>query len=546
MSVDKNFEFELNSTLFDEEYKKEMRSLSEQEKTDAYFKKISFGTAGIRGKMGVGTNRINKFLIMRISYAYAKYLTELSAKPKCVIAYDSRNRSREYAKITAITLASSGVKAYLFDDYSSTPELSFAVRELETTGGVVITASHNPPEYNGYKVYSSSGRQVLEDEASKITKYFNETSELSSIDLKNEDALEREGLLNYIGKDILDKYDEAIMSYLHREHDGKDIKVVYSPLHGVGARGVLTVFSNMGLESVFPVLSQLEPDGSFPEAKEPNPENESVFEKAKEIGIKNKADILIATDPDADRVACMVMKDGTYQMISGNEMALIILDYYTKRFGVNSGNIITSIVSTQAVDDIAEKNGLNVIRGLTGFKYIGEAMNHMKKKDFVLGFEESYGYLSGFHARDKDAIITSGLIVEIARFYLKENKTLLDAVDDVYNKYGYWEEGQLVKKLEGAEGKKKIDSIIKNFRENPLLVLAGKRLVKTIDYLNDETGLPKSNVLKYIYEDGSWIAIRPSGTEPKLKIYIGVKGRNRKDVETKYEELVKTIEEIWN
>ncbi len=454
--------------------------------------------------------------------------------------------SKEYAKMTAITLASYGVKAYLFDDYSSTPELSFAVRELEATGGVVITASHNPPEYNGYKVYSSSGRQVLEDEASKITEYFNETSELSSIDLKEEDALEREGLLNYIGKDILDKYDEAVMSYLHTEHEGKDVKVVYSPLHGVGARGVLQVFSNMGLESVFPVLSQLEPDGSFPEAREPNPENESVFEKAIQIGREKEADLLIATDPDADRVACMVRSDGKYQMISGNEMALIILDYYVNRFGISSGNIVTSIVSTQAVDDIAVENGLTVIRGLTGFKYIGEAMNSMKKEDFVLGFEESYGYLSGFHVRDKDAIITSGLIVEIARFYSRENKTLLDAVDDIYNKYGYWEEGQLVKKLEGAEGKRKIDSIIKNFRENPILVLAGKRLVKTIDYLNDETGLPKSNVLKYIYEDGSWIAIRPSGTEPKLKIYIGVKGRNEKEVETKYEELVKTIEEIWN
>lgn len=543
--VEKNFKMELNSKFFDDNYKEMMKNLNKEEKKDAYYTNLSFGTAGIRGKIGVGTNRINKYLVRRVSFAYARYLKSLDDKASCVIAYDSRNFSKEFSIFAARTLASNGVKTYLFDTTSATPELSFAVRYLNTTGGVVITASHNPPEYNGYKVYNSTGRQLLDEEASRVIEEFNIVKDLDEIPFSKANELIEDGDLIMIGNDVFKEYDKAVLeAVINKEGLEDDLILVYTALHGVGARGIDQVLNSMKLKNVFFVKTQIEPDGNFPEVKEPNPENSEVFEKAIEIGKEVDADILLATDPDSDRIAAMVKKDNGYKIISGNEMALIMSEYILKN-RKSPGEIITSIVSTHGIDDIAKKYNSIVTRTLTGFKYIGNRMDKINPHNFVLGFEESYGYLSGLHARDKDAINAASLIIEIARKAKKEEKTLLDILDDIYKEYGYWKEGQLVTTLEGQKGKEKIDTIIKEFRNYSKDNIADIKITKTTDYLNDNTGLPKANVLKFFFEEGSWIAIRPSGTEPKLKVYIGVKGEDKINAETKYNRIVEDIENFY-
>ncbi|WP_459129304.1 phospho-sugar mutase [Guggenheimella bovis] len=530
------YEAELKSPIYDEEYKNELRKLSPEEIKESFYKELSFGTAGIRGKMGPGTNRLNRYIILRVSYAVARWVNDLSKDPVVVIAYDSRLNSDVFSKEAARALASYGVKVYLFPDYASTPELSFAVRHLKATAGIVITASHNPREYNGFKVYHSSGRQVLEKEANEILKYYNEMKDLSKLELLTFHEHLQSGKIDWTPRSVWDDYDQAIqdaMKFIRVKETSYDLTVVYTPLHGTGARAALKALKSLGV-NVVTVPSQIEPDGTFPEVEVANPENPSVFEVAKSLGYKHKADLLIATDPDADRLGAMVLHGGEYVFIDGNQMGALMLDYLLER-GL-SGNVVTTIVSSLLIDRIAEGR-VPVERTLTGFKYIGEAMN--QNENFLLGFEESFGYLNALHARDKDGINALMLVSEMAIFAKTEGMTLVDRLENIYKRFGYSKEGQIVLTLDGIEGQEKIASLMERFRNEGISSIAGRKVLHFTDFLKDDTGLPKENVLKWIFEKDTWIAMRPSGTEPKLKIYIGASSASREETE----EALKTIRE---
>ncbi|NLY72483.1 MAG: phospho-sugar mutase [Tissierellia bacterium] len=529
------FEKELMDPQYDNDYHSRMLSLSREEKYDSYYKTLEFGTAGMRGKMGVGPNRMHIYQIRRVSAAFGNYLLSEREDASCVIAFDSRNSSLEFSREAAVTLASMGIKVYLFRDYSSTPELSFAVRSLRASGGVVITASHNPPEYNGYKVYHYSGRQLLDEEAAKVLDFFENLP--SKITNSSYSQLIEEGKIEFVSLEVLDEYDKTLLSGIKKESQA-ELRVVYSALHGVAGRGTKALLSKMGVEFI-PVESQFEPDGTFPEAKYPNPEEPSVFEKALELGREKQADLLLASDPDGDRLGAMVYHEGEYVSLSGNEIGLLMAGYLMAQ---SRGEVITSIVSGYLLEDMARDLGSKVTRTLTGFKYIGERMNQIF--DFLLGYEESYGYLSLDHARDKDAIQAAGRLCEMAKVYKEEGKTLIDVLNEIYEKYGYEKNKQIVFTLEGAEGAEKIKELMDGFRMDPLVSLDGRELIKSTDYLNDETGYPKSNVLMNFYEGGHWLAFRPSGTEPKLKIYLGLRGQDREELEEVYERVRLQLESL--
>lgn len=527
------FEKELMDPQYDNAYHSAMLALSREEKVDSYYKRLAFGTAGMRGKRGVGPNRMHIYQVRRVSAAFAAYLFEQSEKPSCAIAFDSRHGSLEFSREAAVSLASRGVKVHLFREYSATPELSFALRELRATGGVVITASHNPPEYSGYKVYHSSGRQLLDDEADRVVEHLEKLP--STLKNRSYSELIEEGLIEFIPVDLLENYDQRIFSGM-KKGSRAELKVVYTALHGVGGRGTQSLLKRMGIDLI-KVESQFEPNGDFPEALYPNPEEPKVFEKALEIGQREGAQLLLASDPDADRLGAMVLHEGEYVTLSGNEIGLLMAYYL---LGIEKGEIITSIVSTYLLEEMAKDYGVRVTRTLTGFKYIGERMNRIY--NFLLGFEESYGYLSLDHARDKDAIQAAGRLCEMARVYQDEGKTLIDVLDEIYSQYGYEKNAQIVYTLEGAEGAEKMAKMMERFRHHPSPTLAGFRLLKNIDYLHQETGLPKADVLMSFYEGGHWLAFRPSGTEPKLKVYIGVRAKTREEAEEIYERVCEELQ----
>lgn len=528
------FEKELMDPQYDNKYHSDMLSLSREEKYDSYYKRLEFGTAGMRGKLGVGPNRMHIYQVRRVSAAFAAYLLEESENPSCAIAFDSRHGSMEFSRECAVTLASRGVKVHLFRDYSATPELSYAVRELRASGGVVITASHNPPEYNGYKVYHSSGRQLLDHEADRVVEQLEKLP--NTLRNRSYSELIEEGLIEFIPLDILQGYDQRILSGI-KKGSQTALKVVFSALHGVSGRGTQSLLEPMGVDFI-KVETQFEPDGDFPEVNYPNPENVAVFEKALEIGKEQGADLLLASDPDGDRIGVMVLHEGSYQALNGNEIGLLMAHYL---LGIEKGEIITSIVSSYLLDDMARDHGVRVSRTLTGFKYIGERMNRIY--NFLLGFEESYGYLSLDHARDKDAIQAAGRICEMARVYKQESKTLIDVLNEIYEKYGYEKNGQIVFQLEGQEGAQEMEKMMEDFRNNPAPSLDGALLIKSIDYLREETQLPKADVLMRFYEGGHWLAFRPSGTEPKLKIYLGIRAKTREEADEIYERVWKELKE---
>ncbi|NLY36476.1 MAG: phospho-sugar mutase [Tissierellia bacterium] len=528
------FEKELMDPQYDNDYHSAMLSLTRDDKYDSYYKRLEFGTAGMRGKLGVGPNRMHIYQVRRVSAAFAAYLLEQSEKPSCAIAFDSRRGSLEFSREAAVTLASRGVKVHLFRDYSSTPELSYAVRELRATGGVVITASHNPPEYNGYKVYHSSGRQLLDNEADQVVEHLEKLP--NALRNRSYSELIEEGLIEFIPVDLLVNYDQRILSGRKKSSDTA-LKVVYSALHGVAGRGTQSLLKGMAVDFI-KVESQFEPDGEFPEVNYPNPEDVVVFEKAIEIGKKEQADLLLASDPDGDRIGVMVLHQGNYQPLNGNEIGLLMAHYL---LGIEKGEIITSIVSTYLLDELAKDHGVRVSRTLTGFKYIGERMNRIY--NFLLGFEESYGYLSLDHVRDKDAIQAAGRLCEMAKVYKEESKTLIDVLSEIYEKYGYEKTQQIVFHLEGQEGAQKIEKMMEDFRNNPSPSLVGCQLIRNIDYLHDETELPKADVLMRFYEGGHWLAFRPSGTEPKLKIYVGVRANSKDEADEIYERVYEELQQ---
>lgn len=531
----------LNNEYFDEMTRKELESIKYDEKeiADRFHTNLSFGTAGLRGKVGAGTNRMNRYTVSLATQGLADTIVSRgkSAMERGVaIAYDVRHFSKEFSEIAARVLAANGIKVYLFDDIRPTPLLSYAIRRLKTISGIVVTASHNPRDYNGYKVYWEEGSQILDDIAQEILNHMDDIKDFSDIELMDlEEGLDK-GLINYIDKELDDEYIEKIKKRALNDDIDKDIRIVYTPLNGTGNKLVRRVLEERGFNNVFIVPEQENPDPDFTTVGYPNPEDVKAFNYAKRLGKEKDGDILIATDPDCDRVACMVRDgNGEYVFLNGNQTGALLIEYILSSRHKDdniptNGTIVKSIVTGDLSRAIGKHYGVRTLETLTGFKHICGKANEFDKTGehtFIFGYEESIGYVYDTIVRDKDGVISSMLIAEMAAYYKKQGKTLLDELEDMYRRYGYYFEKLISIVLEGIEGSQRIGRIMDSFRENPITAIGNMKLINTIDYLNDETGNPKSNVLKYIFDDGSWYAVRPSGTEPKIKIYIYSKGKDR-------------------
>ena len=552
----------LTNPYFDEKTKAELRSIAEDENEikERFYKELEFGTAGLRGIIGAGTNRMNIYTVRKATQGLANYIISQGFEAKGVaIAYDSRRMSPEFASEAALCLAANGVKAYVFESLRPTPELSYAVRKLGCIAGINITASHNPPEYNGYKVYWEDGAQItpphdkgIMDEVQKVVDY-NTMKTMSIVDAK------AAGLYVTIGADIDDAYMEELKKQVIHwdsiKEVGKDLKIVYSPLHGTGNIPARRVLKELGFKNVYVVKEQELPDGEFPTVSYPNPEAEEAFELGLKLAKEVDADLILATDPDADRLGVYVKdtKSGEYKVLTGNMSGCLLAEYeISQRKAVNGslpedGAVITSIVSSCMAGAIAEAYGLRFIQVLTGFKYIGQQIlgfEQTGKGSYLFGFEESYGCLIGTYARDKDAIVATMALCEAAAYYKTQGKTLWDAMIDMYEKYGYYKEDIKSITLKGIEGLAKIQEILETLRNEPPVEIAGCKVLKARDYKQDTikdmvtgevtaTGLPSSNVLYYDLPDGAWVCVRPSGTEPKVKFYYGIKGTSLEDAEQK-------------
>lgn len=537
---------------FDENTKDELRKIQDDknEMQDRFYKELEFGTGGLRGKIGAGTNRINRYTVSKATQGFAQYIIDKGDKNKgVVIAYDSRHKSDEFAKTAALVLANNGIKAYLFDDLRATPELSFAVRYLHAAGGIVITASHNPPEYNGYKVYGEDGCQLVPELANQVISNIRSIDSFEGIEMMDEDEAKKEGLLQIIGEEVDDVYNSQVKKERVSHDIDKSIKVVYTPLHGTGNIPIRRVLKELGYSNIHVVNKQEKPDPNFSTVDYPNPEEPAVFEIAKEIGEEIGADLLLGTDPDCDRVGAVVKNnEGKYIVLNGNQTGALLLDYIMTNSNLpENGVVIKTVVTSELGRVIAERHGLEAIDTLTGFKFIGEKIGEFEKteeKRFIFGYEESFGYLKGTYARDKDAVVASMLIVEMAAFYKKRGMNLYDALMDLYERYGYFKESLHAIKLEGITGTEKIKKVMDSYREKYPVDINGRKVVRVNDYKDSKTtdimngteekiDLPGSNVLKFILEDDSWFTLRPSGTEPKLKIYFSANGKDKEEVETK-------------
>ncbi len=563
----------LNNEFFDEETRKELMEIknNEEEIQDRFYKELNFGTAGLRGKIGAGTNRMNKYIIATASQGLAEVIKKRGREAMdrgVAIAYDVRHYSDVFAKTAALVLVQNGIKAYLFKDITPTPELSFAVRKLGTISGIVVTASHNPREYNGYKVYWEEGSQILSDIASEITEEISNITDYSDVKLMDEQEAINKGLLVEIGKEIDDAYIEMVKSLSLRGNVDRNIKIVYTPLNGTGNIPVRRVLKELGFANVSVVHEQEKPDPDFTTVGYPNPEDLKSFEYAKKLGKQIDAELLIATDPDCDRVRCIVRnKEGKYEALNGNQIGAILINYIMEaRKEKNdlpaNGVIVKSIVTGDLGKAIAKDYNVETVDTLTGFKNIcGKANEYEKTKEyeFVFGYEESIGYVYGTEVRDKDAVISSMLLTEAAAYYKTLGKTLLDILNELYNKYGYYREKLYSIELEGIEGQERIQRMMKQYRINYPKEFMGVKLLKFIDYLEQQSldissgekeaiDIPKQNGMKFVLEDKSWYAIRPSGTEPKIKIYIYTKGDTPQESQAKikniYEEIRKNLDSI--
>ena len=562
------------SPEFDEETKKELLAIKDDEKEieDRFYKELEFGTAGLRGIIGAGTNRMNKYTVGKATQGLANYILEQGTQNKGVaISYDSRKMSKEFSMQTALILCANGIKTYLFESLRPVPELSFAIRELKCTAGIMITASHNPPKYNGYKVYWDDGAQIVSPRDKDIIAKVRAVENFTQIKEISEEEAKNKGLLNFVGKEMDDKYIEKLKSLVLNpdivKEQGKKLKVVYTPLHGTGNMVAERLLKEIGIENLYVVPEQKEPDGNFPTVDYPNPEDPKAFTLALELAEKVDADVVLATDPDADRLGIFTKdeKTGEYKTYTGNMSALLIAEYrisQMKEKGIlpENGMIITTIVSSNLTKAIGEYYGLEVIEVLTGFKNIGAIMRKAEEnndKKYVFGFEESYGCLIGDYARDKDGIAAVMALCEAACYYKSKNKTLWDQMNDIYEKYGYYKEAQVSIVREGAEGAEEIKQMMTNTRNKDIekigdyKVLTFKDIEK--DYVKNmisgeitKTGLPKSNVLYYELEDNSWCCVRPSGTEPKIKLYMGIKGKTDDDANEKLEKLKTAMLKIVN
>jgi phosphoglucomutase len=525
---------------------------------DAFYKNLEFGTGGMRGEIGVGTNRMNLYTVRKATVGLAQFISSFGEEAKgrgAVIAYDSRHKSPEFALEAAKTLATFGIKAYLFDELRPTPELSFAVRELNAFAGIVITASHNPPEYNGYKVYGPDGAQLPPEGADQVIGYVNAIESELEIQIEEAEVLKGRGLIEMIGEELDAAYNRELLTVPENPQLAEeiDVSIVFTPLHGTANKSVRRALQSLGYQNVHIVREQELPDPDFSTVKSPNPEEPAAFEMAIELGNKVEADLLIATDPDADRLGIAVKNEmGQYVVLTGNQTGALFLDYLLsqkKEKGKipENGVVLKTIVTSEIGRTIAKSYGLQTVDVLTGFKFIAEKINQYDESgenSFLFGYEESYGYLIKDFARDKDAIQAAVLAVEVCAHYKKQGLTLYEGLLNVFEKYGFYLEGLRSLTLKGIEGAKQIQVILNQFRQNPPARIAGIPVVVEEDYQSskkrtllsngeEQIELPKSNVLKYFLEDGTWVCLRPSGTEPKIKFYFGVQGKSMQEAESK-------------
>lgn len=525
MDIHEKYEYWLT---FDDNTKNELESITDKKEIeDRFYKDLEFGTGGLRGIMGAGANRMNKYTVGKATKGLCEYLkNEFAGEKSVVIAYDSRNNSKAFAECAAEVLCYNGIKTFLFEEIMPTPVLSFSVRYLNCNAGIVITASHNPKEYNGYKVYDEYGCQLVPQYADKVISYINNVKDIKSVKHMNLNMALSNGYLTYIGDEVLNSYiSEVEKMAVYKE--ASDLKIVYTPLHGTGNIPVRKVLSDMSFD-VYVVKEQAVADGNFTTVRSPNPEEKDALNMALEQAKRANADLVIGTDPDCDRVGVGVLHNGEYTLLTGNQTGALLVDFYLK-FKKQSLNPKSTLVKTIVTNDlgaeIARKNGLNVVETLTGFKYIGDQITKYEKtgeNEFLIGYEESYGYLVGTYARDKDAVIASMLICEMAAYYKKNKMTLVDALNVLYSEYGFYLDALDSFVLKGKDGASRIKNIMSYFRANKATVFPNITDVK--DYSTGIGDLPKSNVLKFFLKGGSWIAVRPSGTEPKLKMYYSVRG----------------------
>ena len=573
MDYKKPYEEWLSNPYFDEETKKELEAIKDDENEikERFYKELEFGTAGLRGVIGAGINRMNIYTVRKTTQGLANYIAAVNGQAKGVaIAHDSRRMSPEFAKEAALCLAANGVKAYIFDSLRPTPELSFAVRKLGCIAGINITASHNPPEYNGYKVYWEDGAQITPPHDTGIMDEVKKVTDFAAVKTMDEDSAKAAGLYQVIGQEVDDAYMEELKSQvIHMDAIkamAKELKIVYSPLHGTGNIPARRVLKELGFENVYVVKEQELPDGEFPTVSYPNPEADEAFDLGLKLAKEVDADLVLATDPDADRLGVRVKdsKTGEYHTLTGNMSGCLLADYEIgQRKEMNKGlpedgAMVSTIVTTNMAGAIARHYGIRFIEVLTGFKYIGQQILGFEtsgKGTYLFGFEESYGCLIGTHARDKDAIVATMALCEAAAYYKTKNMTLWDAMIAMYDKYGYYKDDIQSITLKGIEGLEKIQTILENLRKNPPSVIGDYQVTSARDYKADTvinmetkevkaTGLPSSNVLYYDLTDDAWVCVRPSGTEPKIKLYYGIKGTSLADADEKSAALGQAVKEL--
>ncbi|MGE7883038.1 phospho-sugar mutase [Bacillus sp. NPDC094077] len=562
----------LSYAELDAELKEQLENMKQDEKKieDSFYKNLEFGTGGMRGELGAGTNRLNVYTVRKATQGLAEFIEKLGEEAKkrgVVVAYDSRHKSPEFAMEVAATLGAHGITTYVFESLRPTPVLSFAVRHLHTVSGIVLTASHNPPEYNGYKVYGEDGGQLPPKEADELISYVNAVEDELTVEVADVEQLKVKGLLHIIGQEVDDAYaaelNNVIINKEMVQKVGKDLKIVFTPLHGTSNVSVRRGLEEVGFTDVTVVKEQELPDPNFSTVKSPNPEEHAAFEYAIRDGEKIGADVLIATDPDADRLGVAVRNhDGEFQVLTGNQTGALMLDYLLSQKKENgtlpeNGVVLKTIVTSEIGRTIAKAYGLDTVDTLTGFKFIGEKIKQYEESgqyEFQFGYEESYGYLIRPFCRDKDAVQSVLFACEVAAYYKSQGKTLYDGLLEVFKKYGFFREDLVSLTLKGKDGAEKIQEMMATFRENPPKKVAGLTVIAVEDYKasimtslqdghKEEIHLPKSNVLKYQLEDGSWFCLRPSGTEPKIKFYFGVKDNSLQNSEQK---LLTIKEDIMN
>lgn len=526
----------------DQELLEELEQMNESQTEDAFYRDLAFGTGGLRGILGAGSNRMNIYVVAKASQGLSEYLKETSAEPGVAIGYDTRINSRLFAETAADVFSANGIRVYLYREALPVPMLSFAVRHLHCCAGVMITASHNPSRYNGYKVYGPDGCQITTEAAGKILE------KISAIDEFSVERKTDSELIQYIDNETADAYIEEVkkQTYLYDEDIDRDISIIYTPLNGTGLKLVTQVLKELGYTRIITVKEQEEPDGNFPTCPYPNPEVKEAMSLGMEYAKTNGADLLIATDPDCDRVGVAVKDRDDFTILSGNQVGILLLDYICERRREaqdmpSDPVLIKTIVTTDLGEKIADSYGVKTINVLTGYKFIGEQISLLEKQDrlddFIFSFEESDGYLSGTYVRDKDGVNGACLVCEMYAYYRNKGISLKEKLEDIARRFGYYDSVLLSYEFPGSEGFEKMQGIMKGLRENPLKIIGGFETVRSLDYLEGIEDLPKADVLKYFLDDGTTLVIRPSGTEPKLKIYLTICGKDIEDLQNKKETL---------